>query len=454
MQPSPPTLELGDIQGAVLKQPPLRGCGGGPQPYAGSYFVLRIGDAAEGRALLQRMLPYVASAADWWTPTEQVVISVALSFQGLKALGLPQASLDSFPPEFQQGMAARADKIGDVGESSPANWEKPFGTPDVHLALVVVARNATILEAALANARTILQSLPRVAVLSQIDIAPLPTGRTHLGYHDGIGQPLIEGSDEPSYPGQGPVIKAGELILGYPDQLGQVRPMPQPAVLGRNGTYLAVRKLHERVAAFRQFLRRNADSPAAEELLAAKLVGRWRSGAPLMLAPTEDDPALGADPHRNNDFRYFDDDPAGLKCPVGAHIRRANPRDGLTGQVADVNIHRILRRGGSYGPMLPEGVLEDDGQDRGIVFLCMGTSLVRQYEFVKSQWLNDGNFVGLDTEKDAIVGANDGTGSFTIPRRPIRQRLQNVPRFVIARGGEYCFVPSLSALRWMAALGS
>ena len=448
----PPTLELADIQGAVLKQPPLRGCGGGPQPYAGRYLVLRIDDAAQGRALLQRLLPYVASAADWWTPTEQVVISVALSFQGLRALGLPQASLDSFPPELQQGMAPRAGKLGDVGESSPANWEKPFGTPEVHVALALVGRDAAMLQTALANARAVLQKLPKIAVVKQIDIAPLPTGRTHLGYHDGIGQPLIEGSGEPPYPGQGPIIAAGELVLGYPDQFGQLRSMPQPDVLGRNGTYVAVRQLHERVAIFRQFLRSNADSPAAEELLAAKLVGRWRSGAPLMLCPTKDDPALGADPQRNNDFRYYADDPRGLRCPLGAHIRRANPRDGLTGQVADVNIHRIVRRGGSYGPMLPEGVLEDDGQDRGIVFIAMGTSLAGQYEFVKSQWLNDGNFTGLDTEKDAIAGANNGTGTFTIPQRPIHRRLKNVPRFVITRGGEYCFVPSLSALRWLAAL--
>ena len=446
------TLELVDIQGAVLKQPPPRGCGGGPQPYAGRYVVLRIDDAAQGRALLQRLLPYVASAADWWTPTEQAVISVALSFQGLRALGLPQASLDSFPPWFQQGMAARAEGIGDIGESSPANWEKPFGTSEVHVALVLVGRDAAALQSALTNAGAVLQQLPGIAVVHQTDIAPLPTGRTHLGYQDGIGQPLIEGSGEPPHPGQGPVIAAGELVLGYPDQLGQVRPMPQPDTLGRNGTYVAVRKLHERVAIFRRFLRSNADSPAAEELLAAKLVGRWRSGAPLMLCPTQDDPALGADPERNNDFRYHDDDPRGLRCPLGAHIRRANPRDGLTGQLADVNIHRIVRRGGSYGPMLPEGVLEDDGQDRGIVFLGMGTGLAEQYEFIKSQWLNDGNFVGLGTEKDAIVGANDGTGTFTVPQRPIRRRLQDVPRLVIVRGGEYCFMPSLSALRWMAAL--
>jgi Dyp-type peroxidase family len=226
--------------------------------------------------------------------------------------------------------------------------------------------------------------------------------------------------------------------------------MPQPAVLGRNGSFVALRKLHERVAAFRQFLAANAASAADAELLAAKLVGRWPSGAPLALAPERDDPALAADPRRNDDFRYGDD-PLGLRCPVGAHVRRANPRDALEGQAVDVAIHRIVRRGGSYGPELPAGTL-DDGADRGIVFIAIGTSLTRQFEFVVSQWLNDGNFVGLGSEKDAIAGVNDGTGTVTIPRRPIRRRLTQVPRFVVTRGGEYCFVPGIKALHWLADL--
>jgi deferrochelatase/peroxidase EfeB len=178
-------------------------------------------------------------------------------------------------------------------------------------------------------------------------------------------------------------------------------------------------------------------------------VGRWPSGAPLILAPERDDPALGADDQRNNDFRY-QADPKGLICPHGAHARRANPRDSEI--IGDVHLHRMIRRGTNYGPPLPAGVLDDDGADRGIVFVFIGAQLDRQFEFVKTQWLNDGNFTGLDEEKDPLVGDNDGTGIFTIPRRPVRRRLHGVERFVITRGGEYCFLPSLSALRWLADL--
>ena len=449
----PPALELDDIQRPVLRQFPLHGCGGGSAPYAGSYFVLRIDDPRDGRELLRRLIPHVATAADPGGPPAPAVINLALSYRGLAALGVREASLQSFPEAFRQGMAARAEILGDTGESSPRTWEPPFGTADVHVAIALAARDAATLEAAVATARAAQVDLPGIAMTYRLDVSRLTSGRTHFGYRDGISQPWIEGGPEPGSPGEPRPIRAGEFVLGYPDETGRLPPMPQPAVLGRNGSFVALRKLHERVAAFRQFLAANAASAADAELLAAKLVGRWPSGAPLALAPERDDPALAADPRRNDDFRYGDD-PLGLRCPVGAHVRRANPRDALEDQAVDVAIHRIVRRGGSYGPELPAGTLEDDGADRGIVFIAIGTSLTRQFEFVVSQWLNDGNFVGLGSEKDAIAGVNDGTGTVTIPRRPIRRRLTEVPRFVVTRGGEYCFVPGIKALHWLADLGT
>jgi Dyp-type peroxidase family len=226
--------------------------------------------------------------------------------------------------------------------------------------------------------------------------------------------------------------------------------MPQPLVLGRNGSYVAFRKLHQDVAAFRGYLAAHSASPVDEERLAAKMVGRWRSGAPLALAPDQDDPELGADPKRHNDFLYYEDDLKGFKCPAGSHMRRMNPRDALKDEAVQVRRHRLLRRGMSYGPMLPEGVLEDDGIDRGIVFLFVGASLARQFEFVQSEWVNQGTFLGTPSEKDPILGTNDGTGMFTIPRKPIRQRLQGLPQFVMNRGGEYLFLPGLRALEWLA----
>ena len=182
------------------------------------------------------------------------------------------------------------------------------------------------------------------------------------------------------------------------------------------------------------------------------MVGRWQSGAPLAVSPDTDDPELGSDPRRNNDF-LFGDDPRGFKCPVGAHARRANPRDALDQEGSvDVRLHRMIRRGTSYGPMLPDGVIEDDGVDRGIIFVFAGAHLKRQFEFVKTQWLNDGIFIGAPLESDPLVGPHHDPSSFTIPHRPIRRRLQDLPPFVVTRGGEYCFAPSLSALRWLAEL--
>jgi deferrochelatase/peroxidase EfeB len=206
--------------------------------------------------------------------------------------------------------------------------------------------------------------------------------------------------------------------------------MPKPEVLGRNGSYVVFRKLQTRVAAFRQYIRARAKSREEEELLAAKFVGRWPSGAPLVLAPERDEPELGADPGRNNAFLYAaNDDARGLKCPLGAHARRTNPRDAkITGIARN---HRIIRRSSSYGPILPEGVLEDDGADRGILFFCLQARLAQQFEFVKTQWINDGTFFGTPAEIDPFAGPNDGTDRFTIPQRPIRRRLTELPQFVV-----------------------
>ena len=438
------SLELDDIQSGALHERPT--------PYVGTYLLLRIDDRAAGRELVRRLHGLVDSGKTSQDPAHGAWITAAFTYQGLEALGVPQDSLDSFAPEFRQGMAARAAELGDVGQSSPANWEKPLGTPDVHVALGVLSSDQARLDAAAERARRAHRELTGVELIWRQDCYQLPTGRTSFGFKDGIGQPSVEGSGlPPSNPKEKP-LKAGAIVLGYPDETGELPPMPSPDVLGRNGTYVVFRKLHTKVAAYRRYLRDKAASREEEALLGAKMVGRWQSGAPLALAPDADDPKLGADRQRNNDFLYGDD-LRGLKCPAGAHSRRANPRDALDGDGSvDVRLHRMIRRGTSYGPMLPDGELEDDGVDRGIVFVFAGAHLKRQFEFVKTQWLNDGIFVGAPLEKDPLVGTNDGSGRFTIPEVPIRRRLQDLPPFVVTRGGEYCFAPGLRALRWLAEL--
>jgi len=203
------------------------------------------------------------------------------------------------------------------------------------------------------------------------------------------------------------------------------------------------------VAAFRRYLKANAATADEQELVAAKMMGRWRSGAPLALCPFHDDPELGADRQRNNDF-VFEDDATGYKTPPGSHIRRANPRDASVAGV--VRLHRMIRRGTAYGSELAEGIVDDDGVDRGLMFAFIGAHLGRQFEFVQSEWMNGAEFLGLGELRDPITGAQEGEGEYSFPRRPIPRRLRGLPSFVVTRGGEYCFLPGLRALRWLAEL--
>jgi len=435
------TLELDDIQSGAVRPRPA--------PYAATFLILKIDQCNAGRELMRRLSNVVSSAADPTSPLADTFVSVALTYQGLKALGVPQASLDSFGWEFQQGMAARANQLGDIGESSPENWETPLGTKDVHVVITAVSPNEARLESVLERARETYRGSQGITAIWRQNCYALASEKEHFGFRDGISHPAIEGTGIPLTNPKDVPLKAGEFILGYQDELGGVQKI-EPEILGRNGTYVVFRKLHQRVADFRRYLKSNSKSAEDEELLAAKMMGRWRSGAPLALCPFHDDPELGADSRRNNDFLYQADDPAGHKTPGGSHIRRTNPRDAAIAGVA--RIHRMIRRGTAYGPPLPEGVLEDDGVDRGLMFAFVGAHIRRQFEFVQSEWINDGVFFGAGKDKDPMVGSIGDGESFTVPQRPVRRRLQGLPRFVVTRGGEYCFMPGLKALRWLADL--
>ena len=432
-------LELDDIQAGALQPRPV--------PYTGVYQIVRLDERHAGRELLRRLIPILPSVASF-DPKLPVSLAVGLSFQGLKALGVPEESLATFPPEFQQGMAARAAELGDVGENAPEHWEKPLGSQDVHLVVAGLAPDAVLLEDAFRYARDALRDLSGVVPVWKLEVQSAADLRNMFGFADGISHPAVEGTGIPGTNPYDVPLKAGEFVLGYEDETYNLPPIPQPEVLGRNGTYAVFRKLYTRVAAFRQYLREHAKDRAEEEWLAAKIVGRWPSGAPLALAPDKDDPELGADPQRNNAF-MFGNDQRGLKCPFGAHVRRMNPRDSVV--IGAVRLHRMIRRGTNYGQPLPPGVLEDDGADRGLLFAFVGAHLDRQFEFIQREWVNDGKFIGAPAEKDPLVSSRNGR-EFTIPNQPIRRHLKGLPAFVVNRGGVYCFMPGLRALRWLADL--
>jgi Dyp-type peroxidase family len=436
-----PTLDLHDIQATVLRPRPA--------PYFGTHVLLRVDDAQAGRAFLRRLTPHVASAANWWNAADPW-LAVGITYAGFAALGLSQDSLLSFPEAFREGMAARAEQLGDAGLNDPKHWDVEYGKGQIHIGVNAFSDSEEKRRRVLAMVREQYENFSGVSVVVTQDFGAQPGDRNSLGYKDGIDQPAIEGSGVEPLPGQGKPIKAGEFILGYPGEAGVLLPMPQPELLGRNGTYVGFRKYQTRVGAFNRFLRANGSTEAERELLAAKLVGRWRSGAPLTLAPDVDDPGLGADPQRNNDFDYSNDS-HGLQVPFGCHIRRMNPRDSKLVRLTDVNVHRLIRRGTTYGSPYDPNALseEDDAVARGAIFLFISAKAMTTIEFLQQEWVNDGNFIGIGDERDPIIGLQGEDAIFTIPKEPVRHRIHGIETFNVLRGGEYFFMPSLSALRWL-----
>ena len=436
-------LETGDIQHILLARTPA---------LTGRYEFLSFRDPAGGRAWLSALLEKVQSAAEVLSSVESEKrwVTVAFTWNGLRALGVDEASLETFPEEFKQGMVARAEMLGDTGDNHPDNWVGELAHTDLHAIIILFARDAAERGRCQVEHDKFVAQCKGVQVLSTLDLEatpPLDYAHDHFGYRDRLSQPVIEGTGEVPTPGTGAPLKAGEFILGYADEDGPPANLPKPEVLSRNGSYMAYRRLQEHVGTFRDFLRQYGETPEEQELLAAKLMGRWRSGAPLVLSPEKDDPALGADLQRNNDFNYRHMDPHGYAVPLGSHIRRMNPRD----TAANINRRRMIRRGATYGPHLPEGAPED-GQERGIAAFVICASLIRQFEFAQNVWVNDRNFHELGNERDPIIGTQDGTLEFKIPKRPIRKKITGLPAFTTVRGGAYFFLPGIKALRYLARL--
>jgi Dyp-type peroxidase family len=448
-------LDLDDIQGLVIR-------GYGRLPHA-AFLLLAVTTPDEARRFVAQWVPRLATGAQ---REGDVAVNLALTATGLRRITGSEDLVDGFAEPFRTGMVTpyRSRLLGDEGANDPASWAWGGpGSDPVDAVALIYARDPELLTA---SVRELVQSGTDAGMrlLRRLDADELGPAEP-FGFHDGISQPILAGLPRAASAGADEaVVPDGEFVLGYVNGYGQrtERPLLAPtrdperilprdpdgsgaADLGRNGSYLVLRQLWQDVEGFWQYVDGQAAREGrSRERVAAALVGRWPSGAPLVLAPEHDDPTK-ADA---NDFGYHHVDPDGTACPVGAHVRRANPRDALpprpgTSRSLDVNHrHRLLRRGRNYTA----------GDERGLYFACLNTNIARQYEFVQHSWLNDPGFNGLVGVEDPLVGPRvHGPSTFVAPARPVRRRVTGLPQFVRPRGGAYFFLPGLRALRYLAS---
>jgi Dyp-type peroxidase family len=403
---------------------------------------------------------------------EAAWMNVAFTHAGLAALGVTQQDLDAFPPEYREGMRARASQIGDLGANDPSQWVDGLGTKPIHALMIVAAdsaedRNREVLHFVRHAARFGLQLQFQQDGMTRRD-AP---GHEHFGFKDGISQPGVEGFTENPIPGQD-LIAAGEFVLGYrrqgeepvPPSSGYPPPAPQDPLTPQpdwsaNGSYLVFRRLAQDVGGFQDFVLAQAQAEGLSlDLLGAKLVGRYRSGAPLEGAgnaaqdPGATDPGAIDDQHIN-DFEYSSD-PDGTGVPRAAHIRKSYPRDQEPPGEAESERRRIMRRGIPFGHSFhhgsqtgsPYAVDAAFPHDRGLCFVCYQRSIADQFEFLQEAWVNSDNFPQGGDGVDPIISQAQAQRSFHLPGGAV-DPVALTKQWVTTTGGEYFFSPSISAIR-------
>ena len=461
------TLPLDDIQGIIL-----RGYGSFTRV---RHFIVAVANRAGARTLIGDLAAPVPAAANpeklavttsaTWHVKPDYTLNIAFTYQGLSALGVSSSLLVGFAPEFASGAIGNATRIFDVGDSAPANWEGQMGnSSEVHAIFSLFARTSHELESRTSELLTAISGSFRLT--HRHDGQALPEGYVHFGYRDGLSQPFLASGPKPTrpYPDLGANKDGsspdGDFLLGYKNTFGnKYSPGVADTPLGRNGSFGAFRILRQDVAGFENYLQTAAPTiKLTPDELAAKFLGRWRSGQPLALCPTAPCP-IPSD--RLNMFLYAGTapgqsgpDPKGLDCPIGSHIRRGNPRDEIVAG-SFTQQARIIRRNVPYGPAFnPEH--PDDGIERGLIGYFVNADFANQFQFLMAQWMNLDNFTGgMITGVDPLIGNNSASSSvFTIPTSNTSSiKASGFSRFVITRGSAYCFFPSITGLRFIAGPG-
>jgi deferrochelatase/peroxidase EfeB len=466
-------IKIEDLQGNVLN-------GYGFHFDRARHFALGVGDGGAARAFVAALLDsgrddgLAVTSGARWPQKPASCLNIGFTWAGLKALGVPDDVLATFPPAFREGPALRARTsvngernvgLGDVRESDPERWRMGGpNNPEVHLVVSVHAHGKARLREVSARLCEAF-AVHRLREHSHHDARSLSKpGWVHFGYRDGIAQPRIAGGRGKQLEDLQPEMPTGDLLLGcdYVNTFGGNYAGDLPAALVDNATYGAFRILYQDVAAFERLLWTWGQAAGIRpKEVAAKLMGRWQNGVPLVLSPDTDKPkppvpesALDAfDYVARDDHPGGHDDPDGLRCPIGAHVRRLNPRGGPVMGVS--HSRRLIRRNMPYGPELKEGA-PDDGVDRGIVgyFLC--GDLEAQWEVIQRIYANeDIATYGIRGTREPIGGTQPQEGGrFRIPTPEGNEDivLDGLPTLVQTRGSVYCLLPGMGGLRYLASL--
>jgi Dyp-type peroxidase family len=435
------------------------------------FVFLEIKDPAATKKWLDGIVPLITNARHPGDDKPRFSLNLAFGLKGLEKLVPDRLKEKEFPHEFIRGMNGHEAGLilGDRVESDQTHWEYGAeGQPELHVLVMLYGSSEDELKRLHDRVFGSRQFNDGLSPIAQQDSVIQPGDETEpFGFHDGISQPPIDGLVGRQKPTEEP-IDTGEFVLGYKNELDHRTNIPSidnwddpcghladhPDNLGKrrafgmNGTYLVFRKLVQKVDEFKDYIYNSAPTENERELNAAKMVGRWRSGSPLVLWP--DSP--GAEPR--NDFLFMETDPDGVKCPIGSHIRRAHPRDSLdmppSRSILISRRHRLLRRARKFALPPRDFGKNNPKYEQGLFFIVLNADLRRQFEFVQQLWINEASFNGLDNDRDPLVGDNSDGGEFTIQAKPINRHLKGLPRFVVMRGGGYFFLPGIRAIRFLA----
>lgn len=453
-------IQFDDVQGLVFS-------GYNKTMPCSSYYLLQITNPAGTRQWLtalhqEKRITTGRHRGNKWC------LNLAISYNAFVKLGVSLPA-DAFEQAFQEGMNSprRATVLGDQAENHPDRWQWGNAEHPVDLLLMLFSKDPQQhLERRIAEESAF--GTAGLKVIERLDGTPSDNigqfNREHFGFADGVSNPAVVGFPQSDSPNP---IATGEFLFGYPNGYdGTITAIPNAGTLaqdfGNNGTYLVFRQLEQDVQGFWSFINNEAASQGIDpEWLAAKVVGRWKNGAVIAPGQTAAPQTIG------NEFD-FSDDPDGLGCPFGSHVRRANPRGTGLGETVEeslrvANRHLLLRRGRSYGSFSDDGrnqagqtnLTENGDARRGLFFICLNANIERQFEFVQHTWINGIKFNGMSDEDDPLIGTYRSghpafSRSFTIPDQPLRRRIGNFKQFVAVRGGAYFFLPGIKAL---ASLG-